>query len=91
MSGAPIMRKPSIADCIKLQMDFIYSNPDLIVQALIGANDRGTRDILRECQRRKIDIGPALERYFRKSEKLWGETGVTVSAGRIRIPIGSHP
>lgn len=76
----------TIADCVKLQMDYFYSNADMVVQALIASDDVGARRIMKECQRRGIDIAEALGRYFARMDTILGKPR-NVQNGRFRVPI----
>jgi len=79
------------ADIIKLQMDYFFARPDAIVQALMASDKHAAKSILKECANRKIDLGPAIERYFRKWGWLFGKSPVKASAGAVRVPMQVKP
>jgi hypothetical protein len=45
------------ADVAKLQMEYLYDRPELLAEGLMFADAKTTREILKECKKRGIDIG----------------------------------
>lgn len=61
-------RAVTIADVVKIQLDYFYRDPAIVAKAYIAIGDPG---ILREAKRRGMDLGPHLAREFEEHEKLW--------------------
>lgn len=52
------------ADAVKLQLDFFYSRPELLAERLMFADGRTQRQILLECKKRGINIGPHVQKVI---------------------------
>ena len=74
-----------------IQMDVFFSNPDHILQALnvniAEGDEEGVRFILAECQRRDIDLAPAMRHAAAQSHNFYSTTPLPVSGKPFRLPI----
>jgi hypothetical protein len=79
--------KASVANAAKLHMEFYYNRPAMLVEAMQFMDERTLRKVLKECERRKINLAPHIEAKMEKTAVLLGEKPVKIIGGRIRIPI----
>jgi hypothetical protein len=75
----------------EIQMDYFFSKPESVLAALnaniADGDEEGIRYILSECQRRGVDLAPAIIAEAKKYNVFFSKEPIKASAKPFRVPI----